>query len=664
MAMGDRVSPKAHLESADKLEVYAPEIRSALTIRFTEERLLELFAEGKLFGTVHTCIGQEFVGVSVSRHLREEDYVFSNHRCHGHFIARYDNVEGLVAEIMGKSTGICAGFGGSQHLHQGRFFTGGIQGGLIPVAAGVAYAQKISSSGGITVVFIGDGTLGEGVLYEAMNLVSKWELPLLIVLENNLYAQSTHQSQTLAGSIDSRPKAFGIQCSHSSTWDWENLLDEMGDSIKQVRSTGEPRFHRVDTYRLMAHSKGDDTRSAEEVNSYAERDPLNRVLCCCADKPWLKQMVAEIHRRIDQAVAVSEVAPFAELDLLKVSKASLGVTWQPREFQKQRMVNAVRQALGEALSRNSSVLLVGEDIESPYGGAFKATAGLSDQYPGRVRNTPISEAAIMGIGSGLALGGYIPVVEIMFGDFMTLTMDQWVNHAAKFGGMYNKNIKVPLIVRTPMGGKRGYGPSHSQSIEKLFLGQPGTRVLCLHHRYSPVLLYRELFARIDCPTLVVENKILYGHYVDPTPLAGCRLVFSEQPFPVAWLKPQGPADITIVAIGGTSVDVEKAVLTLFEKEEILADLFLPTQLYPFDVSCIAESISSTRRLLVVEEGQGFVSMSSEILAQVAEHLFCGNMVCRRVVASPRPIPSARPLERECLPNSDSIVKKALEVMSV
>src|SRR5450759_5401594 len=151
---------KMNDKASNKLNKYLSEVRKALTIRFTEQRLLELFAEGKLFGTVHTCIGQEMVGIAVARSLKADDYVFSNHRCHGHFIAYCDNIDGLVAEIMGKATGVCAGLGGSQHLHQDRFFSNGVQGGIAPVSAGLAMVQKILTSKGIAVVFLGDGTLG------------------------------------------------------------------------------------------------------------------------------------------------------------------------------------------------------------------------------------------------------------------------------------------------------------------------------------------------------------------------------------------------------------------------------------------------------------------------------------------------------------------------
>src|SRR5262249_25734436 len=154
-------------------------------------------------------------------------------------------------------------------------------------------------------------------------------------------------------------------------------------------------------------------------------------------------------------------------------------------------------------------------IESPYGGAFKATNGLSDLFPGRVRNTPISEAAIVGMGNGMALAGRRPVVEIMFGDFSTLVVDQWVNHAAKFAAMYNHKGGAPVMVGPRRGGGRGYVPTNSQCLERLFVGCPGAQVLCFHHRYHPRLLYADLFASLDRQPFVVENKLLYTKFVEP-----------------------------------------------------------------------------------------------------------------------------------------------------
>ena len=308
--------------TTDLLQQYGEVIHLALLIRKTEQRLLELFKQGKLFGTIHTCIGQEFVGVAVARALQPQDNIFSNHRCHGHFLAYRRNLVGLIGEVMGKSVGVCGGRGGSQHLHQENFFSNGVQGSIAPVSTGLAYGQKVRGTNGITVVYVGDGTLGEGVLYESMNIASKWEVPLLLVCENNLYAQSTNQSQTLAGSIRGRAEAFGIETAHSDTWHWPELLDSIAESARLVRSTSKPRFHQVDTYRLMAHSKGDDNRPESEVAPYWDRDPLVLLTEQYASDARFQQMSGEIEQLIDQAVAEAEAAPFSNENLLCCKRRS------------------------------------------------------------------------------------------------------------------------------------------------------------------------------------------------------------------------------------------------------------------------------------------------------------------------------------------------------
>ena len=639
----------------------------ALTIRLTEQRLLRLFSEGKLFGTVHTCIGQEFVGISVARHLNEHDTVFSNHRGHGHFLSYTGyvlgkpNILGLVGEVMGKSVGVCAGRGGSQHTQQHGFYSNGIQGGIAPCATGLAMAHKAKSTGGVSVVYVGDGTLGQGALYESMNIASKWDLPVLFVCENNLYAQSTNQQQTLAGDICARAAAFGIDTAHGTTWEWTELLGQMGESVARIRATGRPVFHRVDTYRLMAHSKGDDNRPDDEVAPFRTRDPINLMMERHQNDPRWQALVGEVEAEVEAAVGEADAAPFGEVAIPPAWSSPAGHDWTDLAFEKERVVHSVKRGLEGGLKGHGNLLIIGEDIESPYGGAFKCTMGLSTAFPGRVRNTPISEHALAGIGNGMALGGMLPVVEIMFGDFMTLCTDQWVNHAAKFQFMFNDKVRMPVVIRTPMGGKRGYASTHSQSIEKHFLGLPGTQVLALHHRYPAADLYRDLFRTIDRPTLVIENKILYGQNAHAEPPPGFRLQRNAEVFPTVRLRPDTDPDVTIVAIGGVGLDAEQALLQLFDDEEIVADLFLPTCLYPFDVDVIAESLEASRRLVVVEEGQGFVSLSSEILAQVAERYPHLGVVCRRVVAAPNPIPAARPLEERCLPGVGHIVERTLEV---
>jgi 2-oxoisovalerate dehydrogenase E1 component len=652
----------------DLLAQYPNELKAALTIRLVEQRLLKLFSEGKLFGTVHTCIGQEFVGVSVSRCLTDPDTIFSNHRGHGHFLSYRRNILGLVGEIMGKSVGVCAGRGGSQHTQQDGFYSNGIQGGIAPVTVGMGFAAKLKKTGGISVVYIGDGTLGQGALYESLNIASKWELPVLFVNENNLYAQSTSQTQTLAGDINARADAFGIKTYHSNTWEWPTLFENMRACIDEIRRTGKPAWHRVDTFRLMAHSKGDDNRPEDYVAPYREKDPINLLLKQHESDPRWKSLTAEIEAEIEHAVQTADAAPWGNVDdaAARNIHRARDYRWVRKTFDKEKCVAAVRKGLEAGLTDHPNLVIIGEDIESPYGGAFKATQGLSTKWPERVRNTPISEHAISGMGNGLAMRGMIPVVEIMFGDFMTLCMDQWVNHAAKFRFMFNDKVRVPVILRTPMGGKRGYAATHSQSIEKHFVGLPDTQVLCLHHRYSPALLYKDLFATVDKPTLVVENKMLYGQNVTPEPPPGYDLLFTDETFPTARLKPDlggvTQADITIVAFGGMSLDVEEAAMKLFQEEEIVADLFFPTRLYPFDVGVLEQSLTETRKLLVVEEGQGFAGMGAELLAQAAERFGHLGLACRRLSATPNPIPAARPLEQHCLPGVNHIVARTLEVI--
>ena len=251
-------------------------IKLAILIRKVEEKFLELFSLGKLNGTVHTSVGQEFSAVAFAGELKKQDFIFSNHRCHGHYIAFTDDYDGLIAELLGKKAGTCGGIGSSQHLCNHNFFSNGVQGGIVPVAAGYALANKLRKNNNIGIVFIGDGTLGEGVLYETMNIISKWEIPLLIVCEDNQYAQTTPTSISLAGEVNARAKAFGIETFQSDTWNIENLLKNAQNSINYVRSQKKPAFHHVSTYRLNAHSKGDDTRLPSEIESYKSKDFLNR----------------------------------------------------------------------------------------------------------------------------------------------------------------------------------------------------------------------------------------------------------------------------------------------------------------------------------------------------------------------------------------------------
>jgi TPP-dependent pyruvate/acetoin dehydrogenase alpha subunit len=249
--------------------------RSLYRIRRFEETVLENFPKGIFSGTTHTYLGQEANAVGALRHLQDGDIVFSNHRCHGHFLAYGGAPHHLFAELMGKESGVCGGRGGSQHLQWKNFYSNGVQGGIVPIATGMALAEKHKHSGAVTITFLGDGTLGEGVIYEALNMASLWQAPILYVLENNRIAQTTPSTLAVAGSIRARFSAFGIPAGELDSSDVLEILPVAGELLGEVRAQVAPRALILHTHRFGPHSKGDDTRSPEEIEQMREqRDPV------------------------------------------------------------------------------------------------------------------------------------------------------------------------------------------------------------------------------------------------------------------------------------------------------------------------------------------------------------------------------------------------------
>lgn len=243
-------------------------------IRRFEETLLSLFEEGVLNGTTHACVGQEADCVAVIEHLRPGDHIFSNHRCHGHYLAWTGDAVGLLAEVMGKPHGVVGGIGGSQHLCAPGFKSNGILGGTLPAAAGIALAMKLAGDDAISTVFMGDGAWGEGVVYEAMNMAALWELPLLVVVENNGYSQSTPIRLNMAGDIAGRFAAFGIETVHIDSTDVLEIDAVAVRQVEAVRTTRRPHGLIIDTYRLCHHSKSDDNRPETEIAERWTIEPL------------------------------------------------------------------------------------------------------------------------------------------------------------------------------------------------------------------------------------------------------------------------------------------------------------------------------------------------------------------------------------------------------
>ncbi len=678
-------------------------------IRFFEEMVLERFPSGVFVGTTHTYLGQEANAVGVISHLQAGDIIFSNHRGHGHFLACGGEPRALFAELMGKANGLCGGRGGSQHLQWNNFYSNGVQGGIVPIASGMAFAEKIKGSGAIAVAFLGDGTMGEGVIYEAFNMASKWQIPILYVVENNRIAQTTPIELTLAGSIAQRFQAFGISYEEMDSSDVVQIYQAAEKCIAKVRQDQSPIALIIHTYRFGPHSKGDDTRPPADIARLRETfDPMviHASRLSPADREAIEREERELIRQaFENALADEFPSPLSspterdgEMPLIREGERRFLVSADPQQGAESRrtssktqtdeevrelfaessfsawksrresptVLQSLNNALHQALAADERVFLLGQDLLDPYGGAFKVTQGCSTRYPERVIPTPISEAGLVGMAAGMALRGLLPVAEIMFGDFLTLIADQVINHIAKFRWMYNEKVRVPLVIRTPMGGGRGYGPTHSQSLEKIYLGIPGIHVVAVSHFGDPQDLLLHAIFNDDEPLIFVEHKNLYPLNLmegsDPDFEVESRATSLGYPIYTLRFRHAPPAQLTIIAYSYTAELARRAMLELAVHDEIFCELVVPTQLSPYTDDGLLESAKRYGKVLVVEEGSRTLGWGAEVLARLAEQLFPHPIRLARLAAADHPIPASPPLEKAALPSVQAIVRKAKDLI--
>lgn len=330
-----------------------------------------------------------------------------------------------------------------------------------------------------------------------------------------------------------------------------------------------------------------------------------------------------------------------------------------------RYAQSLNAALARLLASNPRVFVYGEDIEAPYGGAFKVTQGLSTSFPERVRNTPICEAALTGLAVGMAMGGLRPVLEIMFADFLTLCMDQLVNSACKFPWISGGTVSVPMVLRTPCGGGRGYGPTHSQCLEPLFLGVPELTVVCPSIFHDPGAVLAAAVLDHDGPLLFIEPKRLYPQPCIPTASGRVEWLYVHESleddarFPTVVLTPdqEEPPEVTIAAYGISASLAFNAAKELFMKEEIVSEVVAPSLVKPFPVKACAQSVRRSGRLVVVEEAPVTAGWGAELAARMQGELW--NVLkgpVQRVGAAEAPVACAHALERAQLPEVQDVVR--------
>lgn len=314
---------------------------------------------------------------------------------------------------------------------------------------------------------------------------------------------------------------------------------------------------------------------------------------------------------------------------------------------------AVREAIVEEMRRDENVFLLGEDI-ARYGGAFKVTRNIIDEFgPARVKNTPISEGGFVGVAIGAALLGARPIVEIMFMDFILLALDQIVNQAAKFRYVYGKQAKVPIVVRTPGGGGRSYGPTHSQSLEAHFMHTPGIKIAAPSNPADAKGLLKTA-VRDDNPVLFLESKVLYP-FKDDVPDGEHLVEFGK-----ADILREGD-DVTIVAWSRMVHEALKAANAL-EGQEISAEVIDLRTLVPLDEEAIVESAKRTGRVVIVEEGTRTAGVAAEIGFRIFERVYDYlEAPIHRVTCPDIPVPCSPLLEKAALPSAERIASEILRL---
>jgi 2-oxoisovalerate dehydrogenase E1 component len=641
-----------------------------LRIRRFEERTAALFIEGTVKGTAHSYIGEEAIASAVCANLRTDDYVGSYHRGHGHCIAKGASLPKMMAELMGRATGYCGGLGGSMHiasLELGILGANGIVGASMPLCVGAALAAKLKGAGQVAVAFFGDGASNQGVFHESLNLAAVWKLPVIFVCENNQYALTTSfRRSTSVERIADRAISYGIPGHRIDGNDATDVFETLREAVARARDGDGPSLVEALTYRWGQHSMRAnlaDPRPATELDSWKDRDPIKLAQAELVDRgihtrDELEAIANEVENEIESAVAFGRGGP-------EPSVASmLAAVYAPhRELPEPKLEGtralsfpqAISEALRQEMERDSSVIVMGEDVGAT-GGIFQATAGLVDRFgPERVRDTPISEATFVGCGIGAAIAGLRPVVELQIFDFVALTMDMLVNQAAKFRYMLGGGPKVPVVIRGPQGGGIRLAAQHSQSLEAWFTHVPGLVVVAPS---SPADAKGLLISAIrdDNPVIFLESKLLYLAPPAPVP---------EEPYAIPLGKGarrREGRDVTVVA---TMAMVPRALAAAEQlaREGVSVEVIDPRTLRPLDEDLILSSVRKTHRLVIVHEAWTQGGFGSEVASLVVERAFDWlDAPVARVGAPGVPMPYNDELERFVIPSQQRIVDAVLELV--
>ncbi len=630
-----------------------------LLIRGFEERVSALYRDGEVPGFVHLSIGQEATAVGACWPLGPADVITSTHRGHGHCLAKGLAPLEMFAELMAKEQGTNRGRGGSMHIADpdlGIFGANGIVAAGLPIAVGAATAAQLRADGSVAVAFFGDGAVAQGAFHEAMNLAAVWRLPVVFFCENNGYAEFSPASTQHAASLEQRAAGYGVDYVAVDGNDVVATASAMHDVVVSVRAGRGPVIVEAATYRWHGHYEGDPQRyrSADEVRDWETRDPLlvhaRQLRAAGIDDDTIRELEASVADELDAAVVAARAFSSPPADTLThfVVRPRPEVAEPPTladDAPVFRTMDAINAALDAELAADDRVFVAGIDVAAG-GNVFGLTRGLHDRFGDRVRDTPISETAIMGLGVGAAMAGMHPVVELMYLDFVGVCLDQLLNQAAKLPFMTGGAAQMALTVRTQFGAGRSSGSQHSQSLEALLAHIPGLTVVMPS---TPADTYGLLRAAIQDPNPVVfiENRLLYG-------------MKGPQP-PADHIVPIGRSAVVRTGTDVTVVSVSRMVHEALAAAEQLADEGISVEVIdlrtvaPLDMAPILASVEKTSRILIAHEAVVPFGIGAEIAATVAHEGFWSlDAPIERIGAAATPPPYAPDLERAWLPDRDDI----------
>jgi len=671
---------KEGLSKPDLLEY----LLQMLEIRCFEETVFDLLSRNLIKGASHLYAGEEAVAVGAISVLRDDDLITSTHRGHGHCHARgaglaktpkerQEHLNKMMAELCGRATGYSKGRGGSMHIadvERGNLGATGIVGGNIPVATGAALASEVLGQGKAVLCFFGDGASNTGNFHESLNMASAMSLPVVYVVENNLYGMSVpFEKAAKVPDVADRACAYGMPGRVVDGMDFFAVRAAVGEAVERARQGKGPSLIECKTYRWFGHSRSDPRkyRTREEEQEWKKRDPIATLEARMkaegvATEEEVAKVMAEAESAVKTAADFALNSPWPSPSGLYEDvyvptetrpedvRAERELRLAVRNSEQMRQIpygQALNEALREEMARDARVFIMGEDV-GLYGGAYGVTRGLLDEFGAeRVRDTAISEAAIGGGAVGAAMAGSRPVAEIMYVDFTPLAMDQIANQGAKNRYMFGGRTTVPMVIRTQGGAGRCIAAHHSQSLEALWVHFPGIYVVMPATPYDAKGLLKTAI-RDDNPVMFIEHKMLYKIKA-PVPEEEYLI-----PLGVADIAREGK-DVTVVAYSRMRYRALEAAERLAEKG-ISVEVIDPRTLKPLDLDTIVDSVKKTGRLVGVTEAYKTGSFISELFTLVNEAAFDyldAPMV--RVAAADVPVPMSEVLEAATIPSTEDIV---------